>query len=261
MRDHAAGGTVFDKGLTAAFGTIAAFTDNGNAQDDSYVWDGCENWMDARDTTNFYQGYNFGYTMGFQLARTDSDVTVSKTDAASGAALSGATFNLYRMVNGAKEYLTDTAGALAWTADQTAATVFTAGSFTVKSLPFGTYYLSELTAPSGYDKRTSDAEIVVDKTAKTFAITNSQTPSGGGDDDDDDTPVPPVKPEEPTVIPETPTPEAPAPVTPATEIPEPAAPLAEVPKTGDASALWLALAGISGISLAAVSLRKKRDGE
>jgi hypothetical protein len=188
--------------------------------------------LDFYMTMNSFQYLIEGLSIGMQLKQTDSDVTVSKTDAASGAALSGATFNLYRMVNGAKEYLTDTAGALAWTADQTAATVFTAGSFTVKSLPFGTYYLSELTAPSGYDKRTSDAEIVVDKTAETFAITNSQTPSGGGDDDDDDTPVPPVKPEEPTVIPETPTPEAPAPVTPATEIPE-----------------------------AAVSLRKKRDGE
>ena len=45
------------------------------------------------------------------------------------------------------------------------------------------------------------------------------------------------------------------------EIPEEEVPLAAVPKTGDASALWLALSALSGAGLAGVSLlgRKKRE--
>ena len=51
--------------------------------------------------------------------------------------------------------------------------------------------------------------------------------------------------------------------TPTTEIPEEDPPMAEAPKTGDFSALWLALTGLSGSGLAAVTFlgRKKRDDE
>lgn len=84
---------------------------------------------------------------------------------------------------------------------------------------------------------------------------------------DPDTPYQPPKedPKDPVVIPEEPTPLEPAPVgtpeLPATEIPEEEIPMAEVPKTGDSAALWLALSGISGSGLTAMSLlgRKKRE--
>ncbi|MBR5571227.1 MAG: LPXTG cell wall anchor domain-containing protein [Oscillospiraceae bacterium] len=87
------------------------------------------------------------------------------------------------------------------------------------------------------------------------------------DDDDDDKPT--------VVIPDAPIPTDPAPETdgpetsdetPAEEIvdvPEENVPLADVPKTGDMSALWLALSALSGTGLAGVSAlnRKKRDEE
>lgn len=86
--------------------------------------------------------------------------------------------------------------------------------------------------------------------------------SGGDrdDDDDDPTPVPP------TVIPDDPAPTTEDPVTnppetPTTELPATEVPLAEVPKTGDAAALWLILAAVSAVGLAAVTLtsRKKKE--
>ena len=53
------------------------------------------------------------------------------------------------------------------------------------------------------------------------------------------------------------------PVAPGTDIPEENPPKADAPETGDISVLWLALTGLSGSSLAAVSFlgRKKRDEE
>jgi LPXTG-motif cell wall-anchored protein len=60
-------------------------------------------------------------------------------------------------------------------------------------------------------------------------------------------------------IPEEPVPLAPAPEM--EEIMDEEVPLADIPKTGDASALWLALSALSGTGLAGVSLmgRKKRE--
>ena len=62
---------------------------------------------------------------------------------------------------------------------------------------------------------------------------------------------------------ETPTTELPEEETPTTELPEEETPLAEVPETGDMSALWLAMAALSGTGLAGVTFlgRKKRDEE
>ena len=53
------------------------------------------------------------------------------------------------------------------------------------------------------------------------------------------------------------------PVAPGTDIPEENPPKADAPETGDISVLWLALTGLSGSGLAAVSFlgRKKRDEE
>lgn len=94
----------------------------------------------------------------------------------------------------------------------------------------------------------------------------------GGDDDDGDKPDNPGTdiPDEdtpttdlPDVPGDTPSTDIPDEDTPTTDIPDEDTPLAEVPKTGDFSALWLALTGLSGSGLAAVTVlgRKKRDEE
>ena len=94
---------------------------------------------------------------------------------------------------------------------------------------------------------------------------DDKTPDDKDDDDDDDDddkggggsgnkPV--------TVIPEDPTPMDPGVDIPDPEVPKTAVPKAEVPKTGDAAALWLALAGVSALGLAVVTFttRKKENG-
>ena len=60
------------------------------------------------------------------------------------------------------------------------------------------------------------------------------------------------------------TPEQPIPDedVPTTDLPDEEVPKADVPKTGDAALLWLALSGLSGGGLAALTLldrRKKHD--
>ena len=89
------------------------------------------------------------------------------------------------------------------------------------------------------------------------------------DDDDDDEPSRPVvipDPETPTTdIPEEDVPltDGPEEETPLAELPEEEVPMAEVPKTGDMSALWLTLTGLSGSGLVATAIlsRKKREEE
>lgn len=105
-----------------------------------------------------------------------------------------------------------------------------------------------------------------------------QMAASNNDDDDDDDDDDGDKPSNPgTDIPEedtpttdlpdvpgdTPSTDIPDEDTPTTDIPEEDTPMAEVPKTGDLSALWLALTGLSGSGLAAVTVlgRKKRDEE
>ena len=99
-------------------------------------------------------------------------------------------------------------------------------------------------------------------------------PGPGGDDDDDDddddhhvtipdddTPTTDI----PGDIPSTDIPDGDTPTTdvPGTDLDDPDVPLADVPKTGDASALWLALSALSGTGLAGVTFlgRKKHDEE
>ena len=68
-----------------------------------------------------------------------------------------------------------------------------------------------------------------------------------------------------TDIPTTDIPDEDEPLTdiPTTDIPDEDVPLSDIPKTGDISALWLALAALSGTGLAGVSIlgRKKQDEE
>lgn len=106
----------------------------------------------------------------------------------------------------------------------------------------------------------------------TVSYVNQAPGGGGGDDDDDDdggTNIPDDN--TPTTdIPDadTPTTDIPDVDTPTTDVPgtdleDPDVPLADVPKTGDLSALWLALSALSGTGLAGVTFlgRKKHDEE
>ena len=95
-------------------------------------------------------------------------------------------------------------------------------------------------------------------------------PGGDDDDDDDDDHVTIPDDDTPTTdipgdIPSTDIPDGDTPTTdvPGTDLDDPDVPLADVPKTGDASALWLALSALSGTGLAGVTFlgRKKHDEE
>ena len=104
----------------------------------------------------------------------------------------------------------------------------------------------------------------------TVSYTNT-TPGGGGggdDDDDDDDDGGTNIPDENTPTTDVPGTDIPDENTPTTDVPgtdleDPDVPLADVPKTGDVSALWLALSALSGTGLAGVTFlgRKKRDEE
>jgi LPXTG-motif cell wall-anchored protein len=94
------------------------------------------------------------------------------------------------------------------------------------------------------------------------------TPADTNDDEDDDTavintPTPAAALPAETEISETSVPQSADPAVQTADqdvqIPETDAPKAEVPQTGDASALYLALAGISGAAL--LALRKRRNAD
>ena len=108
----------------------------------------------------------------------------------------------------------------------------------------------------------------------TVSYTNTTPGGGGGGDDDDDdddggTNIPdentPTTDVPGTDVPGTDIPDENTPTTdvPGTDLEDPDVPLADVPKTGDVSALWLALSALSGTGLAGVTFlgRKKRDEE
>ena len=134
------------------------------------IWSGYG--IDGPGMGNSYQNYSFTYYNIIELEQIDSDVTVNKVDE-SGNALDGAQFKLYKLDGENKLYYTETEGVVSWQADETAAKVFEGGSFNVNLL-FGTYYLTEVSAPSGYDGLSADLEIVVDETAETVNVTNTR---------------------------------------------------------------------------------------
>ncbi|WP_294552393.1 SpaA isopeptide-forming pilin-related protein [uncultured Pseudoflavonifractor sp.] len=134
------------------------------------IWSGYG--IDGPGMGNSYQNYSFTYYNIIELEQIDSDVTVNKVDE-SGNALDGAQFKLYKLDGENKLYYTEDEGVVSWQADETAAKVFEGGSFNVNLL-FGTYYLTEVSAPSGYDGLSADLEIVVDETAETVNVTNTR---------------------------------------------------------------------------------------
>ena len=221
--------------------------------------------MSGRLTNNFAACMNVGFEMGLRLTQADSEVTVNKTDS-SNSIINGAQFMLYQNVTDGAEtarayYSLDADGNVVWTSDADAARVFDAGTFKV-NLPLGTYYLTEITAPGGYNRLTSDVELVVDESAETFYVVNTTSGGGGGGD----TPTPPPTPDPGTEIPDPDVPTGDQPDTPVepdqpVDIDDPDVPLSEAPKTGDLLGLWLALTGISGMGLAGMRLtgRKKEQ--
>ena len=132
----------------------------------------CKMAWDGPGIGNGYMNYEMSFYMALELEQIDSDVTVNKVDE-SGNALDGAQFKLYKLDGENKLYYTETEGVVSWQADETAAKVFEGGSFDVNLL-FGTYYLTEVSAPSGYDGLSADLEIVVDETAETVNVTNTR---------------------------------------------------------------------------------------
>ena len=214
----------------------------------------------GEEMTNVNATASFSYQFYFRLAQADSKVTVNKTDASNNV-LSGAQFKLYQNVADGTQttktyYSLDENNSVVWTADAAAAKVFDAGTFTLE-LPFGTYYLTEITAPSGYYPLSSDMELVVDETVETINVVNTTSGGGGG------TTTPTPDPDPGTDIPEPDVPTGELPDTPVepeqpVDIDDPDVPLGEAPKTGDLLGLWLVLAGISGMGLAGMHLIGRR---
>jgi len=87
------------------------------------------------------------------------------------APLGGAEFVVIKRVNGVDYYLTAGATSMTWTAvvaneDFATATKYVSGAdgkFEVTGLEYGTYYLRETKAPSGFSKLTSDVQFEVEK--------------------------------------------------------------------------------------------------
>ena len=195
-----------------------------------------------------------------------ADLMLQKVDE-DGVALSGAEFALY-VENGESTLHVETAS------------VDGDGRLEVDGLLPGDYQLVETEAPAGYEKLETPITFTVDEegnvsltcrirgvrggmTDEAFVLTVMNRPEENKPPRDDD---PPGKREE-VIIPDSPVPLNPVPETEEpegfTEIPEEEVPMADVPRTGDISALWLALSALSGTGLAGVSVigRRKRDEE
>jgi LPXTG-motif cell wall-anchored protein len=118
------------------------------------------------------------------------------------------------------------------------------------------------------DPTTPATDPTTPATDPTTPATDPTTPADTNDDEDDDTavintPTPAAALPAETEISETSVPQSADPAVQTADqdvqIPETDAPKAEVPQTGDASALYLALAGISGAAL--LALRKRRNAD
>lgn len=74
MRNYNSGKpSLFDGSISESWSDIAASSDGKSM---TYVWDGFEAWINGPDTQNPYQNYNYGFTAGFSLERTDTTYSV-----------------------------------------------------------------------------------------------------------------------------------------------------------------------------------------
>lgn len=96
--------------------------------------------------------------------------------------LAGAEFQLSRVdSNGGTEttyYLSKNDGTIEWSENEAAAVTLSTdanGSISVKGIPAGTYYLTEIKAPDGYNKLEKPVEVVIDASITTDQATGQQT--------------------------------------------------------------------------------------
>lgn len=105
-----------------------------------------------------------------------SDVTVTKTDADTGKAITApATFVFFYEDDGKQFYYTE---AGTFVADRNSAKVFSTvdGKFTVPEVSYGVYYISEVDAPTGYIKVTSPMKVLVATPDKGVEFENTKEP-------------------------------------------------------------------------------------
>ena len=108
-------------------------------------------------------------------------VTLTKRDASTRAALSGAVFNLYTSA-GTLVRATGSTGAYVYsasTAGTTSLAVSSAGTLSVTGLPYGTYYFREITAPSGYALSSATEAFTIAESGASAAVTFLNTRSTG----------------------------------------------------------------------------------
>ncbi len=108
-------------------------------------------------------------------------VTLTKRDASTRDALSGAVFNLYTST-GTIVRATGSAGSYSYsasTAGTTSLEVSSAGTLSVRDLPYGTYYFREIKAPSGYDLGTATESFTIAEAGAAPTVTFLNTRSVG----------------------------------------------------------------------------------
>ena len=218
--------------------------------------------LDGPGVGNGYMNYDFSFYMALELEQTDTTYTVRHEYYTNDSLTGSVTTDL------AGNVITE---GVEGTVDQE----ITSASAVHLTTYDGNDYTFTSVTPA--DKLV----LVQDEASNVIVLRYDRTTGGGGggttepdddDDDDDDRPSNPDTdiPDEdtpttdlPDVPGDTPSTDIPDEDTPTTDIPEEDTPMAEVPKTGDLSALWLALTGLSGSGLAAVTVlgRKKRDEE
>lgn len=106
----------------------------------------------------------------------ESDVTVTKTDADTGKAITAPATFVFFYEEGGKQFYYTEAGT--FVADRNSAKVFSTvdGKFVVPKVPYGLYYISEVDAPTGYIKVTSPMKVLVATPDKGVEFENTKEP-------------------------------------------------------------------------------------
>lgn len=212
--------------------------------------------LNGPEMNNIYQLYSAGLYNAIVLEQVDGNVTISKVDP-DGNAVSGAEFVVGRVVDGQTQYLGYEGE---WTADQQAAAVYVSqnGSFVIKNLPFGEYFLKEITAPEGYVLSEETVAFTVDETAEAVQVVNEPEEE---EIPDESTPLNPPESSEPSggeEIPDESTPLNP----PDEDIPDESTPLAPATGENSGSPVWIVVGmAMAGCCAAAVVLCRKKETE
>ncbi len=212
--------------------------------------------LDGPGMGNQYMRYSFGFYNAIELEQVDGNVTISKVDP-DGNAVSGAEFVVGRVVEGETQYLGYEGD---WTADQQAAAVYVSqnGSFVIENLPFGEYFLKEITAPEGYVLPEETVAFTVDETAEAVQVVNEPEEE---EIPDESTPLNPPESSEPSggeEIPDESTPLNP----PDEDIPDESTPLAPATGENSGSPVWIVVGmAMAGCCAAALVMCRKKETE